>query len=128
MMAGEKLPECEVCDYKLLNTDVYRSYWNKLFGNRIDEAFQKTDETGVTSMPTISFDYRFNNLCNFKCRMCGPMLSSSAETEAKKMNSWDPGSDPWMAPPVRDKISEFQDTQIEKEFSEAVEQKRIEEI
>ena len=65
MLAGEQLPECEVCDFKLLNTDVYRSYWNKLFANRIDEAFEKTDETGATTMPTISFDYRFNNLCNF---------------------------------------------------------------
>ncbi len=57
--------------------------------------------------------------------MCGPMLSSSAETEAKKMNSWDPGNDPWMVPPVRDMISEFQDTQIEREFSEAVEERRL---
>ena len=24
MMAGEELSECEVCDHKLLNTDVYR--------------------------------------------------------------------------------------------------------
>ena len=31
MMAGEELSECEVCDHKLLNTDVYRSYWNQLF-------------------------------------------------------------------------------------------------
>jgi hypothetical protein len=29
MLAGEELPECEVCDHKLLNTDVYRSYWNQ---------------------------------------------------------------------------------------------------
>ena len=34
MMAGEELPECEVCDHKLLNTDVYRSYWNKIFQNK----------------------------------------------------------------------------------------------
>ena len=26
MMAGKTLPECEVCNNKLLNTDVYRSY------------------------------------------------------------------------------------------------------
>ena len=36
MMAGEELPECEVCDHKLLNTNVYRSYWNQLFRNKID--------------------------------------------------------------------------------------------
>jgi hypothetical protein len=31
MMAGEELPECEVCNDKLLNTDVYRSYFNSMF-------------------------------------------------------------------------------------------------
>jgi len=34
----------------------------------------------------------------------------------------------WMRPEVRKEISHFQDTQIEKEFSEAVEEHRIEEI
>ena len=76
MMAGEELPECQVCDHKLLNTDVYRSYWNQLFRDRVDEAFESTDETGATTMQTISFDYRFNNLCNFKCRMCCLLYTS----------------------------------------------------
>ena len=38
MMSGEKLKECVVCDDKLLNTDVYRSYWNQLFKDKVDEA------------------------------------------------------------------------------------------
>jgi len=84
MMLGEKLKECQVCDEKLLNTNVYRSYWNQLFKNKIDEAFASTDDSGYTTMKTISFDYRFNNLCNFKCRMCGDMLSSSWESESRK--------------------------------------------
>ena len=45
MMAGEELSECEVCDHKLLNTDVYRSYWNQLFNDRVDEAYDSTDES-----------------------------------------------------------------------------------
>jgi len=128
MMAGESLPECEVCDNKLLNTDVYRSYWNQLFKHKIHEAYTTTDETGATTMPTISFDYRFNNLCNFKCRMCGDMLSSSWEAESRKHKSWNKESQPWMASPLREKITEFQDTQVVKEFVEAVETKRIKEI
>jgi len=65
MMAGEELSECQVCDHKLLNTNVYRSYFNQLFKHKVDEAYDSTDETGATTMPTVSFDYRFNNLCNF---------------------------------------------------------------
>jgi len=128
MMAGQELSECEVCDHKLLNTDVYRSYWNKLFSDRIDEAFKSTDDTGVTTMQTISFDYRFNNLCNFKCRMCGDMLSSSWEAESRKHNTWTKESQPWMASPLREQIVKFQDTQVVQEFVEAIETKRIKEI
>ena len=128
MMAGEELSECEVCDHKLLNTNVYRSYWNQLFKHKIDEAFDSTDETGATTMPTISFDYRFNNLCNFKCRMCGDMLSSSWEAESRKHNTWNKQSQPWMESPLREQITKFQDTQIVQEFVEAIETKTIKEI
>jgi hypothetical protein len=128
MMAGEELSECEVCDHKLLNTDVYRSYWNRLFRDRVDEAYDSTDETGATTMQTISFDYRFNNLCNFKCRMCGDMLSSSWEAESRKHKTWSKESQPWMASPLREQITKFQDTQVVQEFVEAVETKRIKEI
>jgi hypothetical protein len=130
MMAGEKLSECEVCTDKLLNTDVYKTYFWHLFQHRYDELWTSTDETGWTSMKPISWDYRFSNLCNFKCRTCGDMLSSAWETEQKKHNmvNLDNPKNNWMIPEVRKEISKFQDTQIEKEFSDAVEEHRIEEI
>jgi hypothetical protein len=130
MMAGEKLSECEVCTDKLLNTDVYRTYFWHLFQHRYDELWTSTDETGYTTMKPVSWDYRFSNLCNFKCRTCGDMLSSSWETEQRKHNmvSLDNPKNKWMRPDVRREITKFQDTQIEQEFSEAVEQHRVEEI
>jgi len=128
MMAGEELSECEVCDHKLLNTNVYRSYFNQLFKHKVDEAYDSTDESGATTMPTVSFDYRFNNLCNFKCRMCGDMLSSSWEAESRKEKSWNEDSQPWMASPLREQIKKFQDTQVVEEFTNAVETKTVKEI
>ena len=128
MLAGEELSECQVCDHKLLNTNVYRSYFNQLFKHKVDEAYDSTDETGATTMPTVSFDYRFNNLCNFKCRMCGDMLSSSWEAESRKEKSWNEDSQPWMASPLREQIKKFQDTQVVEEFTNAVETKTIKEI
>ena len=128
MMAGEELSECQVCDHKLLNTNVYRSYFNQLFKHKVDEAFATTDDTGATTMQTISFDYRFNNLCNFKCRMCGDMLSSSWEAESRKHKTWKKENSPWMASPLREQIIKFQDTQVVQEFVEAVETKKIKEI
>ena len=128
MLAGEELSECQVCDHKLLNTNVYRSYFNQLFKHKVNEAYESTDETGATTMPTVSFDYRFNNLCNFKCRMCGDMLSSSWEAESRKEKLWNKESQPWMASPLREQIKKFQDTQVVEEFTNAVETKTIKEI
>ncbi len=128
MLAGETLPECQVCNDKLLNTDVYRDYFNNLFRHKIDDAFAKTDDNGHTEMRTVSFDYRFNNLCNFKCRQCGDMLSSSWESEQRNNDMWSPERQPWMTPPLRQAISLFQDSTVVMEFMSAIEDKRMEEI
>lgn len=58
------------------------------------------------------------------------MLSSSWETEQRQHNmiNWSNPKNNWMRPEVRTEISAFQDSQIEQEFAEAVEQHRVEEI
>ena len=130
MMAGETLPECDVCNSKLLNTDVYRSYFNRLFGHKYNSIWDTTDDTGYTTMKPVSWDYRFSNLCNFKCRMCGDMLSSAWESEQRQHNmiNWHDPKNNWMKPEVREEIKNFQSSQIEKEFSDAVEAHQVEEV
>ena len=130
MMAGETLPECAVCNEQLLNTDVYRTYFNRMFGNRYNDAMVATDSDGATTVKPISWDYRFSNLCNFKCRTCGDMLSSAWETEQRQhdMINWADTKNNWMLPEIRSEISTFQDTQIEAEFAQAVEEHRVEEV
>jgi organic radical activating enzyme len=130
MLAGETLPECEVCNDKLLNTSVYRSYFNHLFGHKYLQVLESTDETGYTTMKPVSWDYRFSNLCNFKCRMCGDMLSSSWESEQRQhdMINWHDPKNNWMKPEVKKQIEQFQNTQIEAEFANAVEDHRVEEV
>ena len=124
MLNNEVPPECVVCDKKLLNNDVYRDYFTHLFAHKWEDVIVNTDYDGYTSMKPVSWDYRFSNLCNFKCRMCGPMLSSSWETEARKQGK----IEPWMEPSVKKSIENFQSTVVEEEFSQAVEEHRIEEI
>jgi len=130
MMAGETLSECEVCNDKLLNTSVYRSYFNSLFGHKYLQAMQATDTTGYTTMEPVSWDYRFSNLCNFKCRMCGDMLSSAWESEQRQheMIEWSNPKNNWMKPVIKKQIEKFQEGQIEAEFSKAVEEHRVEEV
>jgi hypothetical protein len=130
MMSGETLPECEVCNDKLLNTDVYRTYFWQLFKHKYPDIWETTDTAGRTTMQPVSWDYRFSNLCNFKCRTCGDMLSSSWETEQKQHNmvDWSNPKNAWMRSEVRQEISAFQDSEIEAEFAAAVEQHRVEEV
>ena len=130
MLAGETLPECEVCNDRLLNTSVYRTYFDHLFQHKLPEVYANTQPDGTTTMEPISWDYRFSNLCNFKCRTCGDMLSSAWETEQKQNNmvNWADPKNNWMRDDIRDQIKDFQDSQIETEFAAAVEQHRVEEV
>ena len=132
MLAGETLPECEVCNDKLLNTSVYRDYFNQLFGHKYydNSVINLTDADGFTTMRPVSWDYRFSNLCNFKCRMCGDMLSSSWESEQRQhsMINWHDPKNNWMKPEVKKQIESFQESQIEAEFAQAVEEHRVEEV
>jgi len=130
MMAGETLPECEICNNQLLNTNVYRTYFDHLFGSKYQQAMELTMPDGATEMKPVSWDYRFSNLCNFKCRTCGDMLSSSWESEQRehKMVDLQNPKNNWMQPIIKEKITAFQDTVVEQEFSDAVEQHRVEEV
>ena len=130
MMAGETLPECQVCNDKLLNTSVYRDYFWHLFKHKYDYIGETTGSDGSTTMQPVSWDYRFSNLCNFKCRMCGDMLSSAWESEQRQHNmiNWSNPKNNWMIPEVKKQIEQFQENQIEAEFSKAVEEHRVEEV
>jgi hypothetical protein len=129
LMAGEEIPQCAVCNHKLLNDSVYRNHFNQYYRNKIDEAFASTDDTGATTMQVQSFDYRFSNLCNFSCRMCGDMLSSSWETENKRHGVGDyEDRQIWGRKDVKEQLQKFHDQTVIHEFTNAVEDKRITEI
>ena len=131
LMAGKEIPQCAVCNGKLLNISIYRDYFTKtLFPHKVDEAFEKTDDSGRTEMPPISFDYRIKNLCNFKCRMCGDQLSSSWESERRQMGDYDAegNADFWAQKKNKPAIENFQRDVAEAELWEAVKNGTIEEI
>ena len=129
MMEGEEIEQCQVCNEQILNLWTYRQYFNEtLFANRFDEIYDKTDEDGHTDTEVISFDYRLSNLCNFKCRMCGPPLSSSWESEARQHEDWNKEKDPWMIPKIKAVIEEFQTDVLEEELDEAIDRKIIREV
>ena len=130
LMAGEEISQCATCNHKLLNANVYRQHFNRFYQNQIDEAFDSTDETGATTMQVTSWDYRFSNLCNFSCRMCGDMLSSSWEAENKKHGRAERYETKhiWGRKDVKEHLQKFHDQHVVKEFMNAVENKSIKEF
>jgi MoaA/NifB/PqqE/SkfB family radical SAM enzyme len=54
----------------------YRHHLNKQYKNDFD-LVRSTKEDGYVHNLNIKYwDFRFSNICNFKCRTCGPQLSS----------------------------------------------------
>ena len=128
-MAGEKIPQCDVCNDSLLSNSTYRQWFTGfLFNDKIDQCFEETDENGYTTMEPISFDYRYSNLCNFKCRMCGEQLSSTWETEKRKHDLWTPEQQPFMVPENKKIIEKFQKEVVEEEFWEYIKSGTVEEL
>jgi hypothetical protein len=129
LMAGEEIPQCDVCNKDILSVSTYRQWFTgNLFKDKIKQAFDSTDDDGFTTMEPISFDYRFSNLCNFKCRMCGEQLSSSWETEKRIHNMWSKENQPFMVPEIKKAMDDFQLSVVEPEFKDAVRRGIVEEI
>jgi hypothetical protein len=129
LMAGESIPQCDVCNNSVLSQSTYRQWFTGfLFEKYIDKCFDSTDETGYTTMEPISFDYRVSNLCNFKCRMCGEQLSSTWESEKRQHGHWTPENQPFMVPENKKIIETFQKEVVEEEFWDAICRGIVEEI
>jgi len=128
MIAGEELSECQLCNEN--PAGAYRDYFWHLFGNLYNHVLVDTTDDGAHHGMPISWDYRISNLCNFKCRMCGDMLSSSWESEVKKHNLvWkDNPKNFWMDPYVRGDIHQFQKNVAFDELKQATEKHSIQEI
>jgi len=86
MINGPELPQsCHKCNYMEKNyaDNSLRYYSNKSYGHLIDEI--DFDEEGrVNNNKVYTWDVRFSNLCNLKCRTCDGINSSKIAEEQRK--------------------------------------------
>ncbi len=76
-LQGEYPAECSVCyDIEKSGQDSHRNRANNKYA-RYGVLQDKTGVDGSVKNPPVWLDFRFGNLCNFKCRMCGPDASTS---------------------------------------------------
>jgi radical SAM protein with 4Fe4S-binding SPASM domain len=86
-LAGEEPKICATCfDREKVTGESGRYYQNKEFKNVIKIIPEITDADGTCKTMELKYwDFRFSNLCNFKCRSCGPRYSSAWVPDYKKI-------------------------------------------
>jgi radical SAM protein with 4Fe4S-binding SPASM domain len=78
-LKGEQPAVCKRCYMQEdMGTPSFRISSNNQWAHHIDKAVETTDEDGTDNNFKLNYwDFRFSNVCNLRCRMCGPELSSS---------------------------------------------------
>jgi MoaA/NifB/PqqE/SkfB family radical SAM enzyme len=84
MINGKKTNVCTNCYQKEDSGKVsLRQELNNRFQHHFDKVKLTNKDGSFDSVNLVYWDFRFTNSCNFKCRMCGPDLSSSWVSEIK---------------------------------------------
>jgi radical SAM protein with 4Fe4S-binding SPASM domain len=115
MINGERPKICDTCWNKEDVTGVSgRFYQNRDFPEVLKKIPDITLEDGTcTEMELKYWDFRFSNLCNLKCRSCGPRYSSAWVPDAKKLGYTDQEK-VWNIETVEDKTNvDFLEDQID---------------
>ena len=78
LLNNEKPDSCVRCfEREQYNVKSMRQHHNEYFSEDIDQLINNTNTDGSINKATFKYwDFRFSNLCNMKCRMCGTGFSS----------------------------------------------------
>lgn len=90
MLNGVSRIECERCNVRDNLLSSFKLDFNNRFFkvDEIKEVVANTLDDGTVEDHKLYFiDVRFNNLCNFKCRTCGPHFSTSLVMEHRKVHA-----------------------------------------
>jgi len=101
MINDKPTKECTRC-YSMENSglNTTRTWANEAFENHFDKVGTTLEDGTVEKINLPYIDFRFSNLCNFKCRTCGPDLSSSWYDDNVKL--YGPIKNPKIIRPYKD--------------------------
>jgi sulfatase maturation enzyme AslB (radical SAM superfamily) len=84
MISDQPTPACSRCyELERSGSPSLRSNMNRHFAHHFDRVETTAADGRVEQLNLAYFDVRFSNICNFKCRSCGPDLSSSWYEDAQ---------------------------------------------
>jgi len=100
MLASRKRSQCRHC-YKLEESGFpsLRQYANKRFARHFPIARTTRPDGSLETMRLPYLDVRFSNVCNFRCRICSPEISSAWHGDAKDLWGY---SGPKVLTPTKD--------------------------
>ena len=83
MLNNSPVKDCKICyDWEKDGVESHRQRMNQKFAE-YSKLYDNTNKDGSVNNPPIYLDFRFGNLCNFSCRMCGSYASSSWSKESE---------------------------------------------
>ena len=87
LLSGVKTESCERCwSQEERGGHSMRMRANESWKHHEKDIIARTNPDGsVENMKLPYWDFRFSNICNFKCRSCGPQLSSGWYNDTKKI-------------------------------------------
>ncbi len=77
MLKGKTNSRCSICYEKEASGALsLRQLVNKDYNHRLNWVHETSSSGRVANAKPVYFDIRFSNICNLKCRICGPWASS----------------------------------------------------
>lgn len=87
MLNGVKRPECKICHhFEKLQLISYRNQFNDDFEDHFKFVKETKEDGTFDKFNLVFWDFRLSNTCNFKCRMCVPLSSSSWGEEIRQQS------------------------------------------
>lgn len=84
MLNNERLPECARCfEIEKAGGKSQRLNQIKMFPHHLPMVFETNHDGAVNELNMPYVDIRFSNICNLRCRTCGPELSSRWHADIK---------------------------------------------
>ena len=86
MISEKKSESCNRCySFEEAGQRSMRNTLNERYVNHLPEVKHTKEDGTYEKLNLVYWDFRFSNICNFKCRMCGPQLSTGWYEDTKKI-------------------------------------------
>lgn len=86
MLADKPSAACSRCyEHEKAGTESLRMTKNRDFKHKYDRINLTKEDGSLDEVHMSYLDIRFSNICNMRCRTCGPTFSSLWHTDARKM-------------------------------------------